>query len=280
MVPNLTSNGCNRSIIPEELNALPNLRFLRVKGIDFSGDFENLVSKLCWLSWKVTHNKFYAKNFHFVSLVVLDLSRSNIENDWGGWSQFQMTKKLKVLDLTSCMKLTSSPDFSNFMSLEILILAGCVKLITIDCSISKLELLKTLNIKGCPLLRKLPALHSLTQIVRDRDTRLIERLQMRQQERFLRHSGGRICGGALDATTVPRVRACLQLLRTKRRGKEKKMLLEALDNLKFWSNITLGVDPEISQSFQSLLIRLFHEKREVREKYSGSPQSPVHMPGL
>ncbi|XP_039159403.1 uncharacterized protein LOC108958647 [Eucalyptus grandis] len=97
MVPNLTSNGCNRSIIPEELNALPNLRFLRVKGIDFSGDFENLVSRLCWLSWKVTHNKFYAKNFHFVSLVVLDLSRSNIENDWGGWSQFQVRLSLIIV---------------------------------------------------------------------------------------------------------------------------------------------------------------------------------------
>ncbi|KAF8035840.1 hypothetical protein BT93_C1767 [Corymbia citriodora subsp. variegata] len=198
-VPNLISNGCNLSIVPEELGALPNLRFLRVKGIDFFGNFENLVLKLCWLSWEVMHNKFYAENFHFVSLVVLDLSRSNIEDDWGGWSQFQITKNLKVLDLTSCTKLTRTPDFSNFMSLEILILAGCVKLITIDCSIGKLELLKTLNIKGCTHLRKLPALHSLTQIVGDRDTHPIERLQMRQRARFLRHSEERACGGSTPA---------------------------------------------------------------------------------
>ncbi|KAF7848037.1 hypothetical protein BT93_L2350 [Corymbia citriodora subsp. variegata] len=177
----LTSNGCSRNIVPEELATLPNLRFLRVKDINFVGDFKNLVLKLCWLSWEVTHNKFCAENFHFVSLVVLDLSRSNIEDDWDGWSQFQMTKNLKVLDLTGCTKITRTPDFSDFMSLEVLVLSGCVKLITIDSSIRKLELLKTLNIEGCRYLRQVPALHSSTQIVRDRDTGLIERLRMRPQ---------------------------------------------------------------------------------------------------
>ncbi|KAF7848469.1 hypothetical protein BT93_L1919 [Corymbia citriodora subsp. variegata] len=112
---------------------------------------------------------------------MLDLSRSNIEDDWDGLSQFQMTKNLKVLDLTGCTKITRTPDFSDFMSLEVLILSGCVKLITIDSSIRKLELLKTLNIEGCRYLRQVPTLHSSTQIVRDRDTGLIERLRMRPQ---------------------------------------------------------------------------------------------------
>ncbi|KAF7849232.1 hypothetical protein BT93_L1057 [Corymbia citriodora subsp. variegata] len=77
--------------------------------------------------------------------------------------------KLKVLDLTGCLLLKTTPDFSNFVSLEMLILAQCVRLTTIHSSISKLKLLKTLNIEGCKLLWELPApigsLQSLTEII-------------------------------------------------------------------------------------------------------------------
>ncbi|XP_039159250.1 disease resistance protein RUN1-like isoform X2 [Eucalyptus grandis] len=136
----VTSDSCSRNIGPKELDALSGLRFLQVEGIDFIGNCKNDILELRWLSLEGTHNKFCAGNFHSTSLVMLDLSRSNIEDDWGGWSQFQMTKKLKVLDLKDCKKLTRTPDVTNFMSLEILVLAGCVSLITIDCSIGKLEL--------------------------------------------------------------------------------------------------------------------------------------------
>ncbi|KAL3746447.1 hypothetical protein ACJRO7_015410 [Eucalyptus globulus] len=172
----LTSDGCSHSFAPEELTALPNLRFLRLKGSDFFGNFQNLLLKLRWLSWEKLHEGCYVENFHFASLVVLDLSWSGIKNDWGGWSQIKMTKKLKVLDLTGCAKLTRTPDFSNFMSLETLILAWCSELITIDRSIGKLDLLKTLNIKGCSSLGELPgeigSLHSLTQIVMPQNSKL------------------------------------------------------------------------------------------------------------
>ena len=86
----LTFNGCSRSIAYEDLAALPNLRFLRVKGIDFFGNFKNLLSELKWFSWEITNKEFYAESFHFASLVVLDLSRSDIEDDWDGWSQIQV----------------------------------------------------------------------------------------------------------------------------------------------------------------------------------------------
>jgi len=86
----LTSDGCSRSIESKELVALPNLRFFRMKGIDILGNFENLLSELRWFSWEITHKEFYAKSFQFPNLVVLDLSRSNVEDDWGGWSQMQV----------------------------------------------------------------------------------------------------------------------------------------------------------------------------------------------
>ncbi|XP_039165669.1 disease resistance protein RUN1-like [Eucalyptus grandis] len=152
----------------KELACLPKLRFLRVKGSDFSGNFENLLSELRWLSWQTGQTTFRANNFHFSNLVILDLSDSDIGDDWVGWSQMKMDR-LKVLDLTGCIRLKKTPDFSNFMSLEKLILAGCVELTTIDHSIGKLKHLTTLNIKGCKLLGEFPkevgSLRSLTKVI-------------------------------------------------------------------------------------------------------------------
>ncbi|KAK3438087.1 hypothetical protein EUGRSUZ_C02709 [Eucalyptus grandis] len=67
-----------------------------------------------------------------------------------------MAKNLKVLDLTNCKCLTRTPDLFDFLDLEILIFAGCSKLITVDCSIGKLQLLKTLNMDRCDSVEELP----------------------------------------------------------------------------------------------------------------------------
>ncbi|XP_039157772.1 disease resistance protein RPV1-like [Eucalyptus grandis] len=45
----LTSDGRSRSITPKKLATLPNLRFLRVKGIGIFGNFDNLLLKQRWL---------------------------------------------------------------------------------------------------------------------------------------------------------------------------------------------------------------------------------------
>ncbi|XP_039165647.1 disease resistance protein RPV1 [Eucalyptus grandis] len=168
----LTSNGCSHNFTPEKLVALPSLRFIRVKESDFYGNFENHPSKLRWLSWQTQQMTFHVNNFHFSNLVVLDLSDSDIEDGWGGWNQMKMNK-LKVLDLTGCMRVKTTPEFSNFTSLEKLILAQCVNLTTIDSSIDKLKLLETMNIMGCKSLGELPtevgSLQALTEITMPRN---------------------------------------------------------------------------------------------------------------
>ncbi|KAL3745883.1 hypothetical protein ACJRO7_014908 [Eucalyptus globulus] len=235
----LTSDGCSRSIESKELVALPNLRFFRMKGIDILGNFENLLSELRWFSWEITHKEFYAKSFQFPNLVVLDLSRSNVEDDWGGWSQMQMTKKLKILDLTDCTKLTRAPDFSNFTSLETLVLARCSNLITIHPSISKLQLLETLNVKGCGSLRELPeevsSLQSLKHIVMPENfqpLKLPERFGNLKSLLGLRLSfHPKICrlpdsiGGAMNLTCIT-LRECVGIKELPSSIGELKMLVE------------------------------------------------------
>ena len=84
------------TITDEEVASLRNLRFLRGRGINFVRNFRNLLSKLRWLSWHDCPPNFAAIYFCPINLVVLDLSESNITEEWGGWSQI----KVNYIELT------------------------------------------------------------------------------------------------------------------------------------------------------------------------------------
>ncbi|XP_059645554.1 uncharacterized protein LOC132287081 isoform X2 [Cornus florida] len=111
-------------------------------------EFTRLVNLSCPPHFKPT-------NFHLENLVILDLSHSGITEDWEGWNQIKMAKKLKVLDL-SCCALTRTPDFSTYATLERLIIRFCKNLIEIDPSICHLKNLKVLDISGSFSITKLP----------------------------------------------------------------------------------------------------------------------------
>ncbi|XP_056174778.1 disease resistance protein L6-like isoform X2 [Syzygium oleosum] len=70
----------------EQFKEMTNLRFLQADGANFTGDFQSLLPKLRWLQWKGCPSDFVATNFHPKKLVVLDLSNSEISEDWGGWA--------------------------------------------------------------------------------------------------------------------------------------------------------------------------------------------------
>ncbi|XP_010023365.3 disease resistance protein RUN1-like [Eucalyptus grandis] len=169
------SIGISHDLTPAELSRLPQLRFLGGRRMNFVGNFNNILRNLRWLSWHHCPFNLSAVNLHLVNLVVLDLSRSNITHNWGGWRQIKKAKKLKVLDLTGCERLTKTPSFSKFGKLEKLILAWCVRLATIDGSINKLRQLRTLDIKGCHSLQGLPmeigSLECLSEIIVPQTTR-------------------------------------------------------------------------------------------------------------
>ncbi|KAF8025353.1 hypothetical protein BT93_F2253 [Corymbia citriodora subsp. variegata] len=147
------SQVCN--ITREDILRLVKLRFLEMDGGNFVGDFQNLLLELRWLSWKNCPSEFQASNFSPGNLVVLKISASDITNDWGGWSQIMGKGKLKVLHLVNCRRLVKTPNFSTCLTLERLIVKDCLRLVEIDPSITKLKLLKHLEIKGCIGLRVL-----------------------------------------------------------------------------------------------------------------------------
>ncbi|OWM87304.1 hypothetical protein CDL15_Pgr022411 [Punica granatum] len=143
-------------LMKQELKSFKNLRFLSLCGSNFSGDLEHALPKLVWLSWHSCPEVFQGTNLYLKNLIVLDLSRSLISETWKGWCQIGMCKELKVLDLTSCHRLTKTPDLSVCTKLERLILQDCMNLVEIDNSVGTLKCLKYLNASGCPYLRDIP----------------------------------------------------------------------------------------------------------------------------
>lgn len=182
--------------IKEFLASLSNLRFLRVdkKSIsqvdskDFNRDsmsiltqadpfqyYQNsnrcILSELRWLSWNSLPMDYELTTFSSRKLVILDLLRSNITEEWNGWSLIKHARNLKVLNLTGCQELHETPDLSSNVNLVQLILKGCRSLVRIHPSISHLKRLVILNLKDCYHLHMLPnemeELESLEQLLLD-----------------------------------------------------------------------------------------------------------------
>lgn len=140
----------------DDFAALANLRFLQVDGVDFTGDYSNVFRELRWLSWDRCPAQFGATNFSVTNLIVLNLSSTDLGDDWQGWHQILKSPKLKTLELKECSRLTRLPDLSALSTLERLIVRNCESLVEIRESIGKLVKLNYLEIDACTHLRGLP----------------------------------------------------------------------------------------------------------------------------
>ncbi|KAL3753249.1 hypothetical protein ACJRO7_000617 [Eucalyptus globulus] len=129
-----------------EFSRLPSLRFLELDGGNFVGDFKNLLSNLTWLSWHHCPSNLHATGLCLKNLAVLKLSKSDITEDWNGWGPCMANDNLKVIYLTSCERLTRTPDFSKCMNLKRLVLKECILLEEINSSLGQLGRLKHLEI--------------------------------------------------------------------------------------------------------------------------------------
>ncbi|XP_039160698.1 disease resistance protein RUN1 isoform X2 [Eucalyptus grandis] len=152
----LTMCTSRRNFTREDFANLKNVRFLESDGGNFVGNFENILPQLKWLCWRNCPPKLQANNFVLNHVVVLKLSGHITTEGWSGWVKIMVVSKLKVLNLARSKSLIKTPCFSEFMSLERLILKDFQSLAKIDRSIGKLERLIYLKIKWCPCLRELP----------------------------------------------------------------------------------------------------------------------------
>ncbi|CAI0418277.1 unnamed protein product [Linum tenue] len=183
---------------------LPELRYFEAEFAEFSGDFNNLVPNLKWLRLHFHYNDGQEPtNFDMSNLVILDLKGSIfLTDDWGGWSQIKMAKKLKVLDLSHCTSLIKLPDFPKSGSLEMLNLSAEIrsfasftsmeldignlwnlKVLNLkECALKRLRLpssLTTLNISNCPYLEWIPTLENLNNLTELTITKCSKVLEVR-----------------------------------------------------------------------------------------------------
>ncbi|XP_031381363.1 TMV resistance protein N-like isoform X2 [Punica granatum] len=154
----------------EQFKNMSNLRFLRLVYAELSGHIRSL-SELRWLSWQKSSMKFMPKSLPLAKLKVLDMSGSEVKEDWSAWSSTKKPVKLKVLDLSGCHKLTTTPDLSMFKNLERLILEDCQRLSAFHPTMVGLQCLSSLNLKGCWCVTNLPerlgSMKKLTELIID-----------------------------------------------------------------------------------------------------------------
>ncbi|XP_042487998.1 disease resistance protein RUN1-like [Macadamia integrifolia] len=136
----------------KDFEKMPKLRLLKVEGATLEGSFQRLPSGLRWLSWWSSP----LANFYHEDLVMLDLRHGQFRQAWNNWPENKLFQQLKVLQLSWCLNLSESPNFSGFPRLERLYLDSCHSLINLHESIGELQQLVCLNLENCILLRELP----------------------------------------------------------------------------------------------------------------------------
>ncbi|KAF8035986.1 hypothetical protein BT93_C1876 [Corymbia citriodora subsp. variegata] len=142
-------------ITNEEFERLQNLRFLELNWGTYAGDFARCNSKLRWFSWHSPRD-FRADNMYLDHLVVCKLDTIDFKDDSKVWDLIKRAQNLKVLSITRCSSITTTPNFSKCSSLERLTLADCFSLKRIESFIGDLGSLIELKIEECKGLTNLP----------------------------------------------------------------------------------------------------------------------------
>ncbi|XP_050153961.1 TMV resistance protein N-like isoform X2 [Malus sylvestris] len=115
-----------------------------------NGHLEFLSSQLRCLSWHGFPRKSLPSTCQFENLVDIDMRYSRIERLWEG---IQKLEKLKFINLSYCLYLEETPNFTEMPNLEKLILRSCTSLVEVHPSISTLTNLVLLNLNGCKKLK-------------------------------------------------------------------------------------------------------------------------------
>ncbi|XP_017236641.1 disease resistance protein RPV1 isoform X2 [Daucus carota subsp. sativus] len=149
----------------ETFKRMSRLRFLYLDKVSLTGCFEQTFEVLTLLHWKCFPLESLPPEFRPQNLVVLELPHSKIKTMWMPNMDTQVFQKLKTLNMSHSLDLTTTPDFNRLQCLETLNLEGCKRLEEVDKSIGCLKGLVSLNMRHCVNLKSLPSdIRNLTSL--------------------------------------------------------------------------------------------------------------------
>ncbi|KAG0607358.1 hypothetical protein M758_8G022100 [Ceratodon purpureus] len=174
--------GC-ASYLASRLSSMKELHLLVLDGcyVEVRDEISSWPEELRWLQWRRFGGAQLPSELKLPSLVVLDLSRSNLTRLWEDDADIklpvlqllilsfctrlvelaenfgQCVPKLKRLEMRSCSSVKRLPDSIGLLKdLEYLDLFGCKSLVTLPDAVVGLASLKTLNVYYCESLQQLP----------------------------------------------------------------------------------------------------------------------------
>ncbi|KAM5550984.1 disease resistance protein RPV1-like, partial [Rosa sericea] len=138
----------------EAFSKMCKLKLLYIHNLRLSLGPKYLPNTLRFLNWSWYPSKSLPPCFQPDELTELSLVHSNIDLLWNG---IKYLSKLKSIDLSYSINLTSTPDFTGIQNLEKLVLEGCTNLVKIHPSIALLKRLKIWNFRNCKRIKSLPS---------------------------------------------------------------------------------------------------------------------------
>ncbi|GJV18209.1 NB-ARC domains-containing protein [Tanacetum coccineum] len=161
----LLKNGQKITVDGKAFTRMKNLRILKICSpivgglwqpfaVNSSGSLDFLSDELRLFYWHRFPFKYLPSGFYPENIVAIDLSYSQIKHIWKTPKCF---RRLKVMNLSYCCNLTTTPDFSEITNLEELSLEGCVNLVSVHPSIGMLKRLVVLNLRDCKQLQNFPS---------------------------------------------------------------------------------------------------------------------------
>nr|GEV43126.1 NB-ARC domains-containing protein [Tanacetum cinerariifolium] len=115
--------------------------------------FDLLSDELRLFYWHGFPFKYLPSDFYPQNIVAIDLSYGQIKHIW---QTPKCLRRLKIMKLSYCCNLTTTPDFLEITNLEELSLEGCVNLVRVHPSVGMLKRLVVLNMRDCKRLKNFP----------------------------------------------------------------------------------------------------------------------------
>ncbi|CAN1264347.1 Disease resistance protein L6 [Linum perenne] len=115
--------GENLDLTDKEFMKLTRLRYLEVRDGSLVGDFKGVLPNLRWL--QLLKCRSIPSDLNMKKLVILEMERCPVEDDWRGWSGTKVASNLKAIHLQRCIEIRTAPDLSLCRNLEWIDLWGC-----------------------------------------------------------------------------------------------------------------------------------------------------------